>query len=221
MMEHAKRFKYFAIGISFAIALSLTACSNEEADVTPPASETVQPSHSPSTEPPGAPEATAEPSKGAENTAGDPASAPDEVSQLISSIYKLSKEGKVAGSDYAAHTALFDEIEKKWGKADSNESAGKGIYATYEDRGITFGYNKGMIVFDVRSYADELQSITLKELEIALGSADEILANGTDDIFTYQVSEQYKLKFVIPKATGKVDHISVYSDADAKNNMAG
>jgi hypothetical protein len=227
MLNQTKRFKQFAVGFSFAIALSLTACSNNEtnADPTPPPA-TVAPVEQPSTEPSIDP--SAEPSTKPSQQPGESAGTDNgeaesgtQTGVLINSIYDLAKEGKVEGSDYAAHVALYDDIEKKWGKADVSDSAGKGMYATYEDKGITFGYNKGMIVFDVRSYADELHMITLKDLEIALGSADETAVNGTDDIYTYQVNKQYQLKFIIGKETGKVDHISVISPEDTKNNMAG
>ncbi|MCA0755293.1 YjgB family protein [Paenibacillus sp. N4] len=139
----------------------------------------------------------------------------------VGSLVELAKQGKVPGCSYAAHTALYDDIEKAWGKADRNESAGKGMYATYEDKGITFGYNKGMIVFDVRSYAEELHVITLEDIEAALGKADETTVNGSDDIYTYEVNGQFQLKFIIPEAGGGVGHISVFSPQDAKNNMAG
>jgi hypothetical protein len=220
MLNQTKRFKQFAIGISFAIALSLTACSNNEtsADPTPPPATEVpaeQPSKEPSAEPSQQPDESAGSGNAGQEVGGT------KVSALISSIYDTAKVGRVPGSAYAAHDTLFDDIEKKWGEADSSGSAGKGIYAAYKDKGITFGYNKGMIVFDVRSYADELHAITLKDMEIALGSAEEKTVNGTDEIYTYQVNKQYQLKFIIPKETGKVDHISVFSPDDAKNNMAG
>ncbi|OBZ12418.1 MULTISPECIES: YjgB family protein [Bacillales] len=216
MLNQTKRFKQFAVGISFAIALSLTACSNNEtsADPTPPPA-TEAPSEQPSPKPSQQPSETAGSGNAGQEVGGT------KVSELISSIYDSAKVGKVPGSSYAAHETLFDDIEAKWGKADSSDSAGKGIYATYKDKGFAFGYNKGMIVFDVRSYADELHAITLKDMEIALGSAEEKTVNGTDEIYTYQVNKQYQLKFIIPEATGKVDHISVYSPADTKNNMAG
>ncbi|WP_138752417.1 DUF4309 domain-containing protein [Paenibacillus sinopodophylli] len=222
-MNQTKRFKQFAIGISFALALSLTACSNEATNVeaTQPVAE--MPSEQPSTEPTGAPspEPTLEPTKDSEQSGNGAAEHGSEMSTLIGSIYDLAKDGKVAGSEYAAHSSLFDEIELKWGKPETNESAGKGMYATYKDKGITFGYNKGMVVFDVRSYSDKLKNITLKDLDIALGTAEEKTVSGDDEIYTYEVNKQYQLKFVITKSTGKVDHISVYSADDTKNNMAG
>lgn len=225
-MNQTKRFKQFAIGISFAIALSLTACSSDaNTDSTPPPA-TVLPSEQPNNdatpEPSAEPslEPTKEPEQSGDNN-DEAAESGAEVSELIGSIYNLAKEGKVEGSDYAAHDSLFDEIEKALGKPDSNESAGKGIYATYKDRGVTFGYNKGMVVFDVRSYSPKLKQISLKDLEVALGTPEEKTVSGSDTIYTYEVNKQYQLKFAITKSSGKVDHISVYSAADTKNNMAG
>ncbi|MGO4546217.1 DUF4309 domain-containing protein [Paenibacillus sp. 2TAB23] len=225
-MNQTKRFKQFAIGISFAIALSLTACSSDDnMDPTPPpASEmpSKQPDSEATTEPSTEPtlEPTKEPEQSGDNH-GEAADSSAEIGELIETIYNLAKEGKVEGSDYAAHDSLFDDIEKAWGKPDSNESAGKGIYATYKDKGVTFGYNKGMVVFDVRSYSPKLKRISLKDLEVALGTSEEKTVNGSDTIYTYEVNKQYQLKFAITKSSGKVDHISVYSEADTKNNMAG
>ncbi|WP_028611842.1 YjgB family protein [Paenibacillus harenae] len=224
-MNPTKKFKPFAIGITFALAISLSACSGEDANLeqaAPPVSEA--PSELPGTETDNTGEQpkeqpTDEPS--ATPSGDENANGMSEAAKLIGSIESLAKSGKVPGSDYAAHTALFDEIEQDWGKPDSNESAGKGLYAAYKKKGITFGYNKGMIVFDVRSYASELQSLALKDIEAALGQADEKTANGSDDIYTYEVNKRYQLKFIIPESTGKVNHISVYSPEDTKNNMAG
>ncbi|HTG71119.1 MAG TPA: YjgB family protein [Candidatus Udaeobacter sp.] len=224
-MNQTKRFKQFAISISFAIAISLTACSNNDtsADQTPPPSAeapSVQPSSEPSVEP--STEPSAQPGNAANgNDAPEPSNSSSEAAVTIGSLVELAKEGKVPNCSYAAHTALFDEIEQKWGKPDSNDSAGKGQYAVYEDKGITFGYNKGMLVFDVRSYDSMLQTIAPKDIEAALGKADEKTVSGSDDIYTYQVNDQYQLKFAVSQSTGKVDHISVYSPEDAKNNMAG
>ncbi|WP_430153905.1 DUF4309 domain-containing protein [Paenibacillus algorifonticola] len=61
--------------------------------------------------------------------------------------------------------------------------------------------------------------MTSFDIEKSLGN--ETATNGDDQIYMYEVNEQYQLKFIIPKSTGKVDHISVFCPLDAKNNMAG
>nr|WP_239565824.1 YjgB family protein [Paenibacillus sacheonensis] len=133
----------------------------------------------------------------------------------------LAKEGKVEGIPFQAIKGLTEDVEKEWGKADKSDFAGKGIYATYAKKHAVIGYNKGSQIFDVRSDAPELQKLTLKQIETALGKAAKVTKNGTDSIYTYAASKTYELRFVIAAETGKVDHISVYAPSAAVNNMAG
>lgn len=139
----------------------------------------------------------------------------------VKELFKLAKEGKVPNISYAAHTGDIEEIEKAWGKADKTEQAGNGMYATFTKKNVAFGFNKGSQVFDVRSYHAELKSITLQEIEKALGTPASVKVNGDDKIYVYKVNNQFELKFVIPKSTGKVHHISVFSPEDSINRMAG
>ncbi|HDR7794403.1 TPA: YjgB family protein [Bacillus luti] len=139
----------------------------------------------------------------------------------VKDLFELAKEGKVPNVPYAAHTGDIEEIEKAWGKADKTEQAGSGMYATFTNKNVAFGFNKGSQVFDVRSYHAELKSITLKEIEKALGKPASVKENGDDKIYIYKVNNQFELKFIIPKSTGNVDHISVFSPEDSINKMAG
>jgi len=98
-MNQTKRFKQFAISISFAIAISLTACSNNDtsADQTPPPSAeapSVQPSSEPSVEP--STEPSAQPGNAANgNDAPEPSNSSSEAAVTIGSLVELAKEGKV------------------------------------------------------------------------------------------------------------------------------
>ncbi|MDF9450733.1 hypothetical protein COI41_29995 [Bacillus toyonensis] len=139
----------------------------------------------------------------------------------VKELFELAKEGKVPNVPFAAHTGDIEEIEKAWGKADKTEQAGSGMYATFTNKNVVFGFNKGSQVFDVRSYQTELESITLKEIEKALGKPTSVKVNGEDQIYVYKVNNQFELKFIIPKSIGKVDHISVFSPEDSINKMAG
>ncbi|HDR4423487.1 TPA: YjgB family protein [Bacillus cereus] len=139
----------------------------------------------------------------------------------VKELFELAKEGKVPNVPFAAHTADIEDIEKAWGKADKTEQAGNGMYATFTNKNVSFGFNKGSQVFDVRSYHAELKSITLQEIEKALGKAASVKVNGEDNIYVYKVNNQFELKFIIPKSTGKVNHISVFSPEDSINKMAG
>ncbi|PEP22683.1 hypothetical protein CN582_03835 [Bacillus wiedmannii] len=139
----------------------------------------------------------------------------------VKELFELAKEGKVPNIPFAAHTGDIEEIEKAWGKADKTEQAGNGMYATFINKNVSFGFNKGSQVFDVRSYHAELKSITLQNIEKALGKSTSVKVNGEDKIYVYKVNNQFELKFIIPESTGKVNHISVFSPEDSINKMAG
>ncbi|ETT76562.1 hypothetical protein C173_06086 [Paenibacillus sp. FSL R7-277] len=146
---------------------------------------------------------------------------PQERSKQLKELLELAKQGKVPGVEYAAHTGLIDEVEAAWGEPDLKESAGKGVYSTYSKKSVVFGFNKGMKIFDVRSSAPDLRNLTLKQIEEVLGKPDATTVNGEHNIYIYQANKQYQLKFIIPESTGTVDHISVFSEQDSINNMAG
>lgn len=146
---------------------------------------------------------------------------PQERSKQLKELLELAKQGKVPGVEYAAHTGLIDEVEAAWGEPDLKESAGKGIYSTYAGKQVVIGFNKGSKIFDVRSSASDLRNLTLEQIEEVLGKPDATTVNGEHNIYIYQASKQYQLKFIIPESTGTVDHISVFSEQDSINNMAG
>lgn len=242
-------FKTIAGIILLGGMLSLTACNSDKPDaantggVAAQASElpaSAQPEGSPApaagTEPAeaGGAAATAAPDAGGSAAAASPAAAepgtaagnsaaatPQKLSKQLKELLQLAKQGKVPGVEYAAHSGLIDDVEAAWGEPDTKESAGKGIYSTYAGKHVVFGFNKGSQIFDVRSSAADLQKLTLKQIEEVLGKPDATSVNGSDDIYIYQAGKQYQLKFIIPDSTGTVDHISVFSEQDSINNMAG
>lgn len=209
------QFRILASSVMLASALMLTACSSTTPSPTasPIASLAPSPTSSPTSVPTISPEPIA--------ATPAPTTAVDQASKQIITLVELAKKGQVPNIEFTAHTGLFDEVEKAWGKADTTEGAGKGIYATYSKKNAVIGFNKGSKIFDIRSNAANLQTLTLKEIESALGKTIETTVNGDDTIYIYKVNDLYQLKFIIPKSTAKVDHISVYSPKDAINNMAG
>ncbi|WP_405107869.1 DUF4309 domain-containing protein [Paenibacillus sp. FSL K6-1217] len=165
-------------------------------------------------------ESTVTEAAGAEADTVAPAT-PQERSKQLKELLELAKQGKVPGVEYAAHSGMIDEVEAAWGEPDLKESAGKGVYSTYSKRSVVFGFNKGMKIFDVRSSAPDLRNLTLEQIEEVLGKPDATTVNGEHNIYIYQANKQYQLKFIIPESTGTVDHISVFSEQDSINNMAG
>lgn len=204
-----------------AATASPAAASATAAPVAPAA---LQPAASSSSAPSAAPaeaSSTASPSAAGGGASASSAAEPQDSSKLVEELLELAREGKVPGVEYAAHTGLIDDVEAAWGEPDTKEAAGKGIYATYSKKHVVFGFNKGSRIFDVRSSAANLQKLTLKEIEAVLGEPENTTVNGGDKIYMYQAGKQYELKFIIPEASGTVDHISVFSEQDSINNMAG
>jgi hypothetical protein len=154
-------------------------------------------------------------------TAAPTASPAADKQQLLHELLELAKQGKAPGVEFAAHTGLIEDVEKAWGEPDKKESAGQGIYSTYSKKHAVFGFNKGSLIFDLRSSAPNLQELKLADIEAALGKSQDIRKNGDDTIYVYPAGKDFELKFIIPAATGKVSHISVFSPQDSKNNMAG
>jgi hypothetical protein len=219
------QFKIIASSVMIASTLMLTACSSAtpESTVTPTATATpiATPIASLSPSPTSAP--TSSPTIAPKPIAVTPVptTTADAINKQIKALFELAKKGQVPNVKFAAHIGLIDEVEKAWGKADKTEGAGKGIYATFSKKNVVIGFNKGMKIFDVRSSASDLQKLTLKEIKQALGKPNSTTVNGDDTIYIYKANDQYQLKFIIPKSTAKVDHISVYSPQDTINNMAG
>lgn len=223
------QIKFLAASILLTGMIGLAGCSsnNDQANSATPTTAptetavtaTSEPEVSPTTTPvETAPAATTSPTETNKDTANVN---PQDSEKQLKELLELAKKGKVPGVEYAAHTGLIDEVEADWGKPDQQEPAGKGIYATYTDEHVVFGFNKGSLIFDVRSSDAALQKLTLKQIEGALGKPDDTKVNGEDKIYTYQANDQFQLKFIIPNSTGKVGHISVFSEQDSTNNMAG
>ncbi|MGE1108532.1 YjgB family protein [Bacillus wiedmannii] len=211
--------------LAFTCLLALVACKGtDEKKETNPTSENSKNEQNNSSEEKKEPEAKSN-NEGSTKSGTNSRSKDTVINQKsinhVKELFELAKEGKVPNVPFAAHTGDIEEIEKAWGKADKTEQAENGMYATFINKNVSFGFNKGSQVFDVRSYHAELKSITLKEIEKVLGKSSSVKVNGEDKIYVYKVNNQFELKFIIPKSTGKVNHISVFSPEDSINKMAG
>ncbi|WP_308635707.1 YjgB family protein [Paenibacillus silvisoli] len=236
-MKKKQTLKMIAIAALLTGAMMLSACSNDNSandndtasqhdNVTPPSNSTnTGDNQSDAGNGSSNGNTSNQPTDNTGNNTSDNTSPPStdesQTTQEIKALLTLAKEGKVKGIPFAAHTGLIDDVEKEWGKSDKTDFAGKGNYATYAKKHAVIGFNKGSVIFDVRSEAAELQTLTLKEIEAALGKADKVTTNGNDNIYSYEANKTFELRFVIPSDTGKVHHISVYSPDDTRNNMAG
>ncbi|HCF49011.1 MAG TPA: hypothetical protein DER60_01930 [Syntrophomonas sp.] len=160
------------------------------------------------------------------NTPVAPASPTREETALLQEIARSAQAGKVINCDFAVKSTTFDDIEKTWGEPAQLQYVGaaKGTYATYADRKIVFGFNKGMQVFEVRTSAGEVQKLASGDVKEVLGEPVMFRTLGSQQMFGYQAGD-YRLEFVFnPPADGRsepaVDHINVFYPAGTVNMMA-
>jgi len=151
----------------------------------------------------------------------------DPTDALLLNIMKFAKQGKVINSVSPAKTTVIEDVEKKWGKPDKTDwiPAAKGNYATYSKRKVTFGYNKGSQIFEVRSFDDKLKSLSISKIKKVYGTPAYDIKTKSEEIIGYVANKEFKLLFVFPIPTiKKTDHLlghySVLYPRGTVNSMA-
>ncbi len=145
---------------------------------------------------------------------------------LLDNIKKLSEEGKIINCDFPVKTSTLQDVEKKWGKADKSDWVGeaKGNYATYSNKNVVFGTNKGDQVFEARSFDSQLKQITLSEVKDFFGQPQYDVASNGEKIIGYKSGSEFKILLVFKDSENKdpkLDHYSVLYPNGTKNNMSG
>lgn len=154
-------------------------------------------------------------------------SAKDEsVKDEIDLILNNALEGKVINSEFAAGKDSIMDVECKLGcaKEKSYVTEAKGEYSSYPLFKLAFGYNKGTMIFEARSFDDSIKNISLTDLKKILGKPDHLVINSKEHIVGYIVNKDYKLLFVFKNGQDEdnmmMDHYSVFYPDGTRNNMA-
>jgi hypothetical protein len=191
--------------LSFILLAGCTAGNKEPAEQTPPA-QTEKPQQSVNN--------NEEPK---ENT----------TKIILTEIKKLARQGKTINCEFPVETTVIDTVINKWGQPDKSEyiAEAKGTYATFSERKVVFGFNKGSQIFDVRSYDERLQQITLSQVKESLGIPDNIHQYANEDMLVYNVGDKYQLLFMFPKADQqnadpRLDHYNLFYPRGTVNMMA-
>lgn len=147
--------------------------------------------------------------------------------QLLTSIKTLAGDGKVINCDYPVKTSNIYNIEDTWGKADSSNwvTSAKGMYSTYSKHNVVFGSNKGGRVFEVRSFDDRINKISLSMVKKYFGNPKYDVKVGGEEIIGYVINKEFKILFVFPEPTKNtkdpfMSHYSVFYPAATANSMA-
>ncbi|MFD2370921.1 YjgB family protein [Brevibacillus sp. GCM10020057] len=150
------------------------------------------------------------------------------TTELLTTLRDLAKNGQTLGSEFHVEKDVFDTVEQQWGKPDLVSYVNGITYNTYRDRGLVFGFNKGMQIVDIRSYNYQLQYVTLADVVQTLGKPQSTANVAGQTIYTYKVSDSYELKIVfsgIADGTNDtklfIDHVNVFYPRGTINNMAG
>ncbi|WP_006715222.1 DUF4309 domain-containing protein [Desulfitobacterium metallireducens] len=161
----------------------------------------------------------------------NPSSETDSTSQLSQSLLlnmrKSAEQGKVINSDFAVKTAVLEDVKKKWGEPDKTDwvPAAKGTYVTYSDQALVVGFNKGMQIFEVRSFDQKLQKVSLAKTKEVYGApAYDVKLNG-EEIIGYTAGQEFKIELVFPEPTHNnpnplLDHYLVLYPQGTVNSMA-
>jgi len=143
---------------------------------------------------------------------------------LVKRSMTLAEKGKALDIPFAVQQNI-DVVLHAWGKSNSQNAAGAGIYETYGSHSAAFGMNKGEQIFDVRSYSSKLKTITPLDVVSVLGKSRDTRHTSDSIIYMYPAGADYQLLFVFPKTrTGNigkaVDHVSVFWPQGTVNSMA-
>lgn len=146
--------------------------------------------------------------------------------ELINKIFETAKSGKIINSSFAAKTNTITDVEEKLGSSRETDyvADAKGSYANYPDQNVVFGFNKGTVIFEPRSFDPSLKTISLSALKSVLGKPDHYVETNSEQIIGYVVNDQFKLLFVFDQGHDEsllyLKHYSVLYPDGTANNMA-
>jgi peptidoglycan-N-acetylglucosamine deacetylase len=124
-------------------------------------------------------------------------------------IRELALNGKGLNTEFRLKTNI-QRVNENWGDPDYTDKYNEYFYVTYEQRGITFGFDENGEIFDIRSYDEKLQYLTYDEISSALGEPTDTRRVNDESIYVYKLNEEIELKFIIPNKSDIVDHTSVF-----------
>ncbi|GAA0603996.1 hypothetical protein GCM10009001_21380 [Virgibacillus siamensis] len=135
----------------------------------------------------------------------------------INNIFSRAANGKIPNHSFTAGKTKIKSVTKKWGNYQETVQTNNGQYVQFPDNNVHFGIQHGT-VFDIRLLDSRLSNIHYKKIKELKGEPDEthVYTDKTHDqiILVYDVNDDYRLKWVVPKPTDArpnpaVDHISV------------
>lgn len=145
--------------------------------------------------------------------------------QIVRQVAASAKKGQLTDSPFTVSQTSFKTVEKDWGKPNSMAKTPEGVYATYKSREKKVGFtSRRGIVDDLRSYSDQIHSVSLSEIKKVLGKPNQVRyfkdSKVDQEILNYHLNNDYELKWVLSKpgrgnSNPYVDHISIVANNNA------
>ena len=143
---------------------------------------------------------------------------------LLKSISTLAHQGKIINCDFSI--CPIENVMEKWGKPDKVEGVekAKGIYCTYSRYNVVFGFGKGDLIFEIRSFDSRLRQISLSTVKNTLGTPAYNAKYYDQKIIGYTAGKDYKILLVFAETKKgnnnfMLDHYSVLYPAGTVNTM--
>lgn len=151
----------------------------------------------------------------------------DSQKDMLLNMMQLAKQGKIINCNFTAKTTNMDTVIKEWQQADKSVyvTAAKGTYATYGYHNVVFGYNKGLQIFEARSYDARLKNISLTKVKQVLGTPAYDSKTSSEEIIGYKAGTEFKIEMVFSLPTTSnpnpaIDHYNVLYPRGTVNSMA-
>ncbi len=144
----------------------------------------------------------------------------------LKEILERAKTGQVINIEFGTGRVIEDVI-KKYGQPDIAPewvSEQKGIYAGYNEPKVSFGYNKGSQIFEIKWDDPSLNEFTRGQIETYYGKPGHVTDQTNHQSVGYAINEDYRLIFTfapsLVPSEAKVMGYSVLWPAGTVNNMA-
>ncbi|UOQ83615.1 beta-N-acetylhexosaminidase [Gracilibacillus salinarum] len=153
-----------------------------------------------------------------------PAKNTDQIANTIEQIHSAAGKGTVPNIPFVAGETSYQQVQDEWGDPDQSSQVNGATYAVFADKTIGYQYE---VVFDIRSAAGSIQTITYQAITKTLGEPTDTRYFQDDThnqvILVYHTESGYELKWILPQPSESnedptVDHISVYKEPSAPSN---